>query len=372
MEVITRKGATIAERDPAFDIVKGLSVLEVVAHHTLGISLKRFAEYKTIEWWVLFVLHKVLHFAVPAFLMMSALLLARSLARQGTPNWTRFYARRAIRTVWPYLLWSVFYLCLRFVAHPQGDWPHWQNWHIYLFWGKAYYHLYFFTVLVQVSLVFPALYYFTKSRNWTFGHWIFVAFALQLVVFYSNYFVAYVQSSNTGYLPFPASTVLWYLPPVILGAVIGLRWNEWNDIWTAWRWWFGGLAAFGLATYLYFEIYVRLFEIKIEVTNFESRIYNVSLLAYATSVALLLLGFSRTVACWNKFGENIAAIGNRSLGIFVIHPVILLFATQTQFIKLFNYTPLPYFWLWLIAFVGSWLIVEIAYVLRLGLILFGR
>lgn len=95
MEVTARMSETAQQRDLAFDIVKGVSILEVVAHQTLGISLRLFAEKGTAEWWGLFAFYKTLHFAVPAFLMMSALLLARSLAKQGKPNWTRFYIRRA-------------------------------------------------------------------------------------------------------------------------------------------------------------------------------------------------------------------------------------------------------------------------------------
>lgn len=186
-----------------------------------------------------------------------------------------------------------------------------------------------------------------------------------MIVFYSNFAVAYVNDSETGYLPFPASTFFWYLPPIIFGAVIGLRWSDWSDTWKKWRWWFVGIAIAGLAYYLFMEIHM-------EAGGTESRLYNLSLIAYATGIGLLLLGLSRTAAGWRKIGTTIAAFGNRSLGIFVIHPVVLLFATQSQFSKLFNFTPLPYLWLWLIAVLVSWVMVEIAYVLRLGHFLFWR
>ncbi len=352
-------------RDAAFDIVKGLSILEVVAHHALGFSLSRFAIRGSAEWWGLFILQKVLHFAVPVFLMISALLLVRSLAKLETPNWSQFYLRRVARTVWPYILWSAFYIWFRYAFLPDRP-PVAENWAVYLLWGKAEYHLYFFSVLIQVSILLPLLLSIIRWRQQPFRRFVVLAFVAQIVVFYANFLVAFLNDSHTGFLPYPASSVLWYLPPVLMGAYLGVRWNDWEQMWSRSKWTFGALALVGVLAYVSMEIWLA------GGGAAESRLFNLALVTYATSMSFLMLGFAKWVATWDRTSRIIASIGNRSLGVFVIHPAVIVFLTATSFIKVFNYTPLPYLWLWGLTVMISWALVELMYVARLGRVVFGR
>ncbi|MCX6382492.1 MAG: acyltransferase family protein, partial [Armatimonadetes bacterium] len=100
-------------RDATFDIVKGISILEVMLHHLLSFSASRFSRVGSSVWWAMMMAHKVLHFAVPTFLLLSALLLAKSLRRTEQPDWKRFFKRRAERSLLPYLLWTTIYLGFR-------------------------------------------------------------------------------------------------------------------------------------------------------------------------------------------------------------------------------------------------------------------
>jgi surface polysaccharide O-acyltransferase-like enzyme len=354
-----------SKRDSAFDIVKGLSILEVIAHHVLSLSLRRFSEPETAEWWGLYILKEILHFAVPTFLMISALLLARSIVSQGKANWSRFYLRRLTRTVWPYLLWSAIYLWFRFAFMPEREHPNWNNIALYVFWGKAFYHLYFFTVLVQVSILFPIILGFVKKFDGSLAKWILIAFFIQLLIYYSNYAVAVLTDSTEGYLPFPASTLLWYVPPILLGAYIGVYWFDWESTWRRYKLTFALMAILGLFAYLWLEIR-HVYSLPIE-----KRMHALSLTAYATSVSFLLIGFSRRIANI-RMGAVVAGIGNRSLGMFVVHPAIIYLVIESPLAKLFNHTPLPYLWLWLVTVVITWIIVEVAYKLWIGKLLFGR
>lgn len=354
-----------SKRDSAFDIVKGLSILEVIAHHVLSLSMRRFSEPATFEWWGLYILKEILHFAVPTFLMISALLLARSIASRGKANWSRFYLRRLTRTVWPYLLWSAIYLWFRFAFMPEREHPNWDNIGLYILWGKAFYHLYFFTVLVQVSVLFPIIFGFVKKIGGSLVKWLMIAFCIQLLIYYSNYAVAVKTNSIDGYLPFPASTLLWYVPPILLGAYIGLNWFNWESNWKRYKWVFAAMAFVGLCAYLWLEIR------RANSMPIEKRMHALSLTAYATGVSLLLIGFSRRIAK-ARIGSVIAMLGNRSLGMFVIHPAVIYLLIESSIARVFNYTPLPYLWLWLFTVVITWVTVEVAYKLWIGKLLFGR
>lgn len=92
---------------PWVDTFRGLAILEVVTHHASGMAL-RYVEAGSAVYLALLVLNRTLHFAVPAFLFVAAVLLARSLLRQT--DWRRYFLRRVTRGAWPYVLWSGLYI----------------------------------------------------------------------------------------------------------------------------------------------------------------------------------------------------------------------------------------------------------------------
>ena len=109
-------------REATFNILKGICIIGVMLHHLLSFSAREFAVKGAPEWWAFLVTNRLLHFAVPVFLMVSAVLLTRSLTAEARPNWKRFYLRRAQQTLWPYLLWSLLYLLFRaYVISRPGD-----------------------------------------------------------------------------------------------------------------------------------------------------------------------------------------------------------------------------------------------------------
>jgi hypothetical protein len=167
----------------SFQVLKGIGIVEVLLHHLFGFSAREFTVAQTPQWWVLMVANRLLHFAVPTFLLVSALVLTRGIVLQPTtPDWKRFYSRRTLKTVWPYVLWSGLYVCFRLfiLARPQDVHPTpvalppallgggeivlpallatGESWQRIVLNGKAYFHLYFLAILTQFSLVFPLLF----------------------------------------------------------------------------------------------------------------------------------------------------------------------------------------------------------------------
>ena len=99
--------APASGRLSAVDVFRGLTITEVVGHHTSGMAL-RYATPGTPEYEALSVLNRSLHFAVPAFVFLSVAILTNSLLKRFDAR--RYFWRRLTRGLWPYLLWSALYV----------------------------------------------------------------------------------------------------------------------------------------------------------------------------------------------------------------------------------------------------------------------
>jgi peptidoglycan/LPS O-acetylase OafA/YrhL len=364
-------------RDPTFDILKGISILEVMAHHTLSTSMRKFAAEHDPAWWTMATLSRILHFAVPAFLLVSAILLARSVASNAQPDWRRFFARRAQRTLVPYVVWSAIYTAFRLLLlRAESDMEPavlalpgvgsltapilltperlWTN----LLWGKAYFHVYFMVVLLQFSAVFPLL--FAAMRGLRLGFWSVLALgaALQLAAFQAQY--------HLWRLSYPGSTALWYCMPVMAGMWLGLNWDKWEQVWRQGRWFFGGLAASGLALYLPLAIMHYLDR------PFSSLAYNCGIAVYCIGIALLLLGLSRRLTATPWLRRVLQGIGDRSIAYFLIHPIVLFLLGGPRVTVVIARLPVPMVWLGLLMLALTWALSSASKRLKLDGVLFGR
>jgi len=364
-------------RDATFDILKGIGILEVIIHHVTAHSARKYAAAGGADWWTLMAVNRVLHFAVPVFLLASALLLARSVARRDRPDWKRFFTRRAERTVWPYLVWSVFYWFFRVRFNRIGSdiyptpvtvgdmtWmlpglfahPSW--WLNDIVWGKAYYHLYFMAVLIQFSLLFPLFFYAVRRWRPSFGWALASALALQALVFFGQ--------AQTRMIPFPASTVLWYLPPVLVGVWLGLNWEDWPRAWERWRWTIAGLAIAGGAVYL--SLAFR----ELAGLRIHGHTFNAAVQVYTLGMALLLLRWAQGAAARPGIGSLLARVGDKSLPLFLMHPAVMYLLSGPKVGGAIGWLPLSAVWVLLLVLAVTWGLTWTATRLRLDLWAFGR
>jgi surface polysaccharide O-acyltransferase-like enzyme len=88
------------------EVFRGLAILEVVFHHASGRFLGML-DRDGLAWLALAVLNRTLHYAVPAFLMMTALVLMTALLRQFRIR--RYTTNRALRALLalPALEWGL-------------------------------------------------------------------------------------------------------------------------------------------------------------------------------------------------------------------------------------------------------------------------
>lgn len=348
----------IARKDLTFDILKGIAILEVVAHHVLGMAARRYVEEGSAGWLLVTMLNRILHFAVPTFLLVSALLLARSLARQDEANWWLFLKRRVLRTGYPYGVWTLLYLGVR-------GWSTDLSLAQTLVWGKAWYHLYFLAILLEVSLLFPLLFVFLRAWKPDFTRLLLVASAVQGFVYVLNYY--------TRVLPYPGSSALFYLFPVFLGAWLGMNWQEWPRIWVRWRFRILQAMAVSLAFYLLAEALLLIGVPSARQPYFTLfRLHPALLLLYSTATALFLLRVAQDMAEHSPLGSALAQIGDRSLAIFLVHPAVVFLVQGPRVTAFLNQMPLTTLWALVLVFGLSWAIVEALDRLRLSRLFFAR
>lgn len=334
----TRPGAVPhpPPRDTTFDRIKGIGIAEVMTHHTLGVTIRKFAAEGSPNWWTMVTLSQILHFAVPVFLFVSAILLTRSIAKSETPDWTRYLLRRLRRTGIPFLVWSAVYLSFRIaIATDAGD----SNTiavratalttpvllQTYLLWGKAYFHLYFFAILIQLSMALPLLIGIVRKCPPRFPVIALSALGAQALVHHFH--------GNLFQLPYPAATLLWYLPAVLIGVWIGLHWKHWPELWPKVRPFAFAGSAIGFASYLPLALRVRTGQ---PVDNFT---YQIAATIWTTCLGGALLGTASRIP--KTLGNLLGWLGERSLGLFVVHPLALYFLGGPKITGLLQATPAP-------------------------------
>ncbi|GIV08022.1 MAG: hypothetical protein KatS3mg019_0113 [Fimbriimonadales bacterium] len=296
--------STGGERFRWVEIFRGLAILEVVFHHTSGWFLS-VLDREGVAWLILAILNRTLHYAVPAFLMMTAFALTLSLLRDF--NLKRYAANRALRALIPYLLWSGVYLIYRpYLLDAPLDWSRWAD---YLFWGKAYFHLYFLAVAVQLYLLLPLL---LPAARWRLPFWgvLIAMVALTMAVYWCNRLVYRV--------PYTGSYLLWYTPVILLGVWLATQTQRLGDVIRK-----GWLSAVGIAfvgLWLYLPLALQAIQ-GIPVNTFQ---YQVGNWLFTAGVSFLLL----VVAYWLSHSQarlvsGVQLLGRYSLQIYLIHPLIL-------------------------------------------------
>ena len=290
------------------DAFRGLTILAVVLHHASGLALAQ-AQAGSTTALLLGLLNRTLHFVVPAFLMLSAALLTASLLRR--PDLGRYFRRRVLRGVWPYLLWTGLY-ALWYVwrgDRPASDLADPARWLFYLEYGKASFHLYFLLVALELYLILPLLLPLARRRP-TIGWALALGFAAQVVV--------YALNAAFFHFRFPASTVVWYLAPIVLGVAVGARLETFAAWWARrWGWVMAGLA---LATALYIPQAVTY----IDGGAVIAWTYSLGNWAYTTLASLTVLALSLSLArARPRLAAPFAALGGLSLQVYLIHPALL-------------------------------------------------
>ena len=127
------------------DFVRAIAVFSVIMIHVSA----NYVELLGLG----FLMNQWSRFAVPLFLLLSGLVLHLPQAQRLSA--AIFYRRRFGKILFPYLLWSVFYVL--FTAFTNRLPIAWSSLPSALIYGTGYYHLYFVIILLQLYLLYPLL-----------------------------------------------------------------------------------------------------------------------------------------------------------------------------------------------------------------------
>jgi len=293
----------------AIDVFRGIAILAVVLHHLTGMALSQTQTGSTLRL-VLALLNRSLHFVVPAFVFITALVLTRSALRRL--DLKKYYAARIRTALLPYLIWTVLYILFRVVTRldPASILADPARWLFWVQYGKGYYHLYFLLVVLQFYLVLPLLLPLWR-RRWPFLAVLLVAFGVQLLVY----------SLNRGDLlnfRYPATMALWYVPSLTLGMYFGANEGAFEALWNRWRVVIVAAALLALAWYVPVSL------ARLEGVRVDSLTYSAANWTFTTATILALFGLSQRLApVQARWRAVLVYLGTVSLQVFLIHPGVL-------------------------------------------------
>lgn len=288
---------------------RGVAILAVVLHHLTGMALGFTQQGSTLRL-ALAVLNRSLHFVVPAFVFITALVLTRSAMRRL--DLKTYYVARVRTALLPYVLWTVLYVLFRVATHldPASILADPARWLFWLQYGKGYYHLYFLLIVLQFYLVLPLLLPLWR-RRWPFVAVLATALVGQLLVYHLNHV-------GVLHFRFPGTMALWYLPSITLGMYFGANEGAFGALWARWRWAIVAVTLLALAWYV--PVSVELLEGR----AVSSLTYSAANWTYTAAAVLALFGLSQGLAAVQaRWRGALVYLGTVSLQIFLIHPGVL-------------------------------------------------
>ncbi|HHW60595.1 MAG TPA: acyltransferase [Syntrophomonadaceae bacterium] len=172
------------QRAGELDWLRALAALTVIAIHITG----SYVDFLSSAYYA----NHLARFAVPLFIIISGFVLHYS-NRRKEMTVLSFYQRRMDRILWPYLVWTLFYVFFFPPLMGQGfPWVSAAELGRHLLWGTGSYHLYFLPIIIQLYLLFPLLYRWVKKQPWVM---LLVALLISLLSM-SLYYLGMLQESQ--------------------------------------------------------------------------------------------------------------------------------------------------------------------------------
>ncbi|WP_219834531.1 acyltransferase [Paenibacillus sp. R14(2021)] len=183
------------ERIADLDLMRGIAILAVVAIHMTSYATA-FLPVDSILYPVYFVLNAGSHFAVPAFLFLSALLLFYHYDGAAGIKWLPFYRKRVQRIAVPYLFWSVIFSAAVFYIQRTPLQEGFYRFLKGLPYGGSYEHLYFILIIAQFYAIFPCLLLLSRVK-WVSRHPLLAGAGLQVCMYVLNYYMLHMSRSGS-------------------------------------------------------------------------------------------------------------------------------------------------------------------------------
>lgn len=313
----------MSDRIHSIELIRGIAMLGVVGIHT-G-SLMTSDPSANIHLFGL--LEIVSRFSVPIFFFVSAFSLFRQYPLDQPLDIRRFYGRRFLRVLLPYLIGSVLYML--HYSQLTGDWSIWYPILIYQFFGfgMASYQLYFLVILLWFYLLMPLWRQWTRTILKKPFPWLTLLLAGQIGF---NYFSSYWlrPDFNHFYLNLLIQyRMSWwtvhYLFVFLLGAVFATRYDEVIRLLLRNT---GRIRSFFLIslgtilTQYYFLVQIRRYSLE-QAVNTVHQLSPAGIFYTLSACFYFMLRFSQPLP--RPIHQSLSVIGRNSYGIFWVHTLVL-------------------------------------------------
>ena len=316
------------QRIHSIEYIRGLAILGVVGIHTGSELLSN----PQANMHLFALLEIVSRFSVPIFFFVSAFSLFRQYPLELPFDAGRFYKRRFVRVLFPYLAGSVLYML--HYSWLTGDWSIWLPILVYQFFGfgMASYQLYFLVILLWFYLLMPFWRPLTRRILQRPVFWLCLLFIGQIAF---NYYSSYKLRPNSGlfYLDLLIQyRMSWwiahYLFLFLFGAVFAVRYQEVME-WLRQRrrqvGLFFSLALAALLTQYYYLLLIRHYSLE-QAVNTVHQLSPCGMLYTLAACLYLMLRFEEPLPPWIQ--NMLKTAGQYSYGIFWIHTLLIHYFYQ--------------------------------------------
>lgn len=352
------------ERIPQLDLFRAIAIFAVLAIHATSRTLSETLGTNLFHPFLF--INKFSQFAVPSFVFLSGFVLFYNYIDRPLSGKTlgKFYSRRLIYIIVPYVVFSCLYFILKMSSGHTWDMPlgdmtakMWK----YLWTGTAYTHLYYIMIIIQFYVLFPlVLWCLQKVRR--LAAW---APVLGLALQWGFVLLNKYMTSHGYWNLSKGSLAITYFSYFLLGAAIAIYYGSlkkwlipsragwksgkggvWALLWLLW-------AAVGI---IHVELWFSNYTKKTVINSLWYEGFS-NLHALLSCVVLLQLSFLLYGAGRSLLTRMLISIGACSFGIYLLHPALLFFYRKLPF----HGGPLAYTAAiaggWLVALLGSWLVV---------------
>lgn len=298
------------------EITRGIAILAVLLIHITGLPL-RVLEPGSASFLFYTLINRGMQFAVPLFLMISALVLAYGTGLGEKINWSKVYRKRWQRVVVPFLVWTTLYLALRFFIIRDIPYISLKQGLLWYGFGKGFFHLYFLSVVIQFYLLFPVIHKFWRTFKPNFITAILLFGSVQVVFYWLNKLYIYQHFSYTG------SLIFSYSSPIGIGLWMGYNNGHWAAWWKKYRAFFIAVAvAAGV-------FYINRYLASLDGVRISTFYFQMAWALYVSTLGICMIFLARHLAAKEgTIGSFLPGVfskaGQYSYGSYLVHPFFLL------------------------------------------------
>ncbi|MEK4139478.1 acyltransferase [Paenibacillus sp. FSL L8-0696] len=356
------------ERIPQLDIFRAIAIFAVLAIHATSRTLAE--TLGTNMFHPFLFINKFSQFAVPSFIFLSGFVLFYNYIDRplGGKTLGKFYSRRLLYIIVPYVVFSLLYFALKMNAGntwglPPGEMAS-KLWK-YLWTGTAYTHLYYIIIIIQFYVLFPLILWCLQKVRHLAAWAPLIGLLLQWGFVLLNKYM-----TNHGYWQLSkGSLAITYFSYFLLGAGIAVYYSSlkkwlvpsregwragkgpvWITLWLLW------IVAGVVHVELWFNNYTK----KTVINSLWYEGFS-NLHALLSCVVLLQISFLLYGAGRSLLTRLLVSVGACSFGIYLLHPMLLYFYRKLPF----HGGSLAYIAAiaggWLVALLVSWLAVALVF-----------